>query len=339
MTRILLTGASGFIAAHILEILLKNGHKVRFTVRTEEKAQALLSAYPEYASNVDYVLVPDIAVPGAFDEAVKSDPPFEAIIHTASPFHFRVTDIQKQLLEPAIIGTTSVLKAAKAYAPTVKRVVITSSFAAIVDRAIGNDPSKTYSEADWNPITEEQAQENASEGYRASKTFAEKAAWKFVEEEKPNFDVATINPPLVYGPIKKETSTLKQINTSNERILDLIQGKYKDGIAQTAVFLWVDVRNVAQAHVEAAVRPDAGGKRFFLVAGKFSNQEVVDIIAKHYPEYKDVLPKERQENDGFPKDGVYSADNSRSRQVLGIEYISLEDSIKDTVASLKVLGA
>jgi nucleoside-diphosphate-sugar epimerase len=124
----------------------------------------------------------------------------------------------------------------------VKRVVITSSFAAIVDRDIGNDPSKTYSEADWNPITEQQAQENASEGYRASKTFAEKAAWKFVEEEKPNFDVATVNPPLVFGPVKKETSSLKQVNTSNERVLELIQGKYKDGFGQTSVFLWVDVR-------------------------------------------------------------------------------------------------
>lgn len=91
-----------------------------------------------------------------------------------------------------------------------------------MNRDIGNDPKKTYSEEDWNPITEQQAFENASEGYRASKTFAEKAAWKFVEEEKPNFDLATINPPLVFGPVKKETSSLKQINTSNEVCYSLI---------------------------------------------------------------------------------------------------------------------
>jgi nucleoside-diphosphate-sugar epimerase len=81
----------------------------------------------------------------------------------------------------------SVLKAIKKNAPTVKHVVITSSFASIVNGEKGNSWDHTYSEKDWNPVTEEQALVNPSNGYRASKTFAEKAAWKFVEEEKPNF--------------------------------------------------------------------------------------------------------------------------------------------------------
>jgi nucleoside-diphosphate-sugar epimerase len=103
-------------------------------------------------------------------------------------FHFNVTDTKKDLLDPAINGTTGVLKAIKKNAPTVKHVVITSSFAAIVDGSRGNSiPDHTYSEKDWNPITFEQAHQNASNGYRASKTFAEKAAWEFVEKEKPNF--------------------------------------------------------------------------------------------------------------------------------------------------------
>jgi nucleoside-diphosphate-sugar epimerase len=82
------------------------------------------------------------------------------------------------------------LKAIKKSAPTVKRVVITSSFAAIIDSKAG--PGYQYSEKDWNPITEEEALQNASNGYRASKTFAEKAAWDFVEKEKPNFTIATV---------------------------------------------------------------------------------------------------------------------------------------------------
>lgn len=109
--------------AHILEILLQHGHSVRITVRTEEKAQKLLAAHSKYASQLDYVLVPDIAETGCFDEAVKSDPPFEAIIHTASPFHYKVTDPLKQLMEPAVQGTLGVLQAAKKYAPEVKRIV------------------------------------------------------------------------------------------------------------------------------------------------------------------------------------------------------------------------
>ena len=69
----------------------------------------------------------------AFDKAVVSSPPFETVIHTASPFHFNVTDTKRDLLDPAVNGTTGILKAIHAHVPTVKRVVITSSFAAIVD--------------------------------------------------------------------------------------------------------------------------------------------------------------------------------------------------------------
>lgn len=93
------------------------------------------------------------------------------------------------------------MKSIKKSAPTVKRVVITSSFASIVNADKGFWPEHTYSEEDWNPITQEQATVSPIHGYRASKTFAEKAAWDFLEKEKPNFTLATINPPMVFGPI------------------------------------------------------------------------------------------------------------------------------------------
>lgn len=94
--------------------------------------------------------------------------------------------------------------------------VITSSFAAILDPGKGNNPGKAYSEDDWNPITWEGGLDNAINGYRASKKLAEKAAWEFVEREKPNFSIATINPPLVLGPPKPYISSLENLNTSNE---------------------------------------------------------------------------------------------------------------------------
>lgn len=94
------------------------------SVRSEEKAAAIRKAHPDVPKEkLDFVIVEDIAVEGAFDKAVKSDPPFEAVIHTSSPFHFNVTDIKKDLLDPAIIGTTGLLKAIQKSAPTVKRVV------------------------------------------------------------------------------------------------------------------------------------------------------------------------------------------------------------------------
>lgn len=97
MTRVLLTGGSGFIAAHTLDILLEHGHSVVTTVRTQEKADKIKAAYQSYADKglLDFAIVPDIAQPDAFEKAVISDPPFEAVLHTASPFHFNVTDVQK----------------------------------------------------------------------------------------------------------------------------------------------------------------------------------------------------------------------------------------------------
>jgi nucleoside-diphosphate-sugar epimerase len=203
MTRVLLTGGSGFIAAHTLDILLKNGHSVVTTVRTQDKADKIKEDHKNYVDKgqLSFAIVPDIAQPGAFEKAVVSDPPFEAVLHTASPFHFNVTDVQKDLLDPAIIGTTGILESIKKNAPSVKQVVITSSFAAIVNPSKGFWPGHSYSEDDWNPITVEEAHENPMTGYRASKTFAEKAAWDFVAQEKPNFSISTINPPMVYGPI------------------------------------------------------------------------------------------------------------------------------------------
>jgi nucleoside-diphosphate-sugar epimerase len=96
MTRVLLTGGSGFIAAHVLDILLEHGHSVVTTVRSQEKANKIKEAHPEASEKqLSFAIVEDIAQEGAFDKAVVSDPPFQAVIHTASPFHFNVTDIQK----------------------------------------------------------------------------------------------------------------------------------------------------------------------------------------------------------------------------------------------------
>ena len=94
------------------------------TVRSAEKGQKILDNHKAVAKDkLSYVIVEDIAQPGAFTKAVQSDPPFEIVVHTASPFHFNVTDPKKDLLDPAIIGTTGILKSIKQHAPTVKRVV------------------------------------------------------------------------------------------------------------------------------------------------------------------------------------------------------------------------
>jgi len=310
------------------------------TVRSEEKAQKIKDGHPSYGKDkLDIVIVPDIAQEGAFEEAVKSNPPFEAVIHTASPFHFKATDVQKDLLDPAVIGTTGILKSIKKHAPTVKRVVITSSFAAVVDHSKGTRPEHTYSEADWNPITHAQALQGPGFGYPASKAFAERAAWDFVENEKPNFDLCTMNPPLVFGPIVHYLNSLSALNTSNERLRDFIQGTHKDtDIPESRAYLWVDVRDLAEAHVKGVELEQAGGKRFFTTAGFFSNRQLVEIIRKNFPQYKDTLPNENAKGGDLPQP-IYKIDNSRSKEVLSLKYIPLEKSVVDTVKSFQNVGA
>ncbi|KAI8633441.1 hypothetical protein F5Y19DRAFT_462455 [Xylariaceae sp. FL1651] len=335
MTRILLTGGSGFIAAHVLETLLERGHSVVTTVRSSQKGKLILDAHPNHSRDtLDYVVVEDIARPNAFDKAVVSEPPFEAVVHTASPFHFKSQDNQKELLEPAVNGTVGLLKAIYENAPSVKRVVITSSSAAILDPS---QPTKVFSEADWCPITEEEALMGPANGYRASKTFAERAAWKFVEEKKPNFTLAVCNPPLVFGPVLHHLESLSALNTSNERIRDLMAGAGKQVCPPSVNHLFVDVRDLALGHALAVEKPEAGGQRFFMVGSKFSNREIVEIMRDAFPELRDNLPSgEAALRPGdYPPQGSFGFDNSRSKQVLGLSFRSLRESIVDSVKSLQ----
>jgi len=339
MPRVLLTGASGFIALHILELLLKRGYSVRGTVRTQDKANKIAAAYHEYQERLDFAIVEDLSKPGAFDQAVVSEPPFDYILHTASPLVFKFTDVQSQIIDPAIQGTVGILEAVKNYAPSVKRVVITSSIAAIFNPSAGFYPDKTWTEADWNPLTIEDVHEHPLNAYRLSKKLAEVAAWDFVKDEGVKFDMATINPSIVFGPVHPWMASLDSMNISNQAVLNMITGKMKEKLAPNFIWLWADVRDVATAHVNAIERPEAGGKRISVAAGQFSNQQMADIIVKNFPQLADKLPATREPNDGYPEGGVYNCDNTRSKEILGLEYTSLEKSITDLVTVLLQMAA
>ena len=340
--RVLLTGGSGFIAAHVLDHLLEHGHSVVTTVRSKSKADKIRSHH----ANVDekrlsFAIVEDIAKEGAFNDAVVSDPPFEAVIHTASPFHFNTKDVQKDLLDPAIIGTTDILRSIKKNAHTVKRVVVTSSFASIVDGSKGTWPEHTYSEADWNPMTLEDARSSPQAGYRASKTFAEKAAWDFMEKEKPSFTLSTLCPPIVFGPVSPWLDSLDSVNTSNERTRDLMRGNMKNKLAPTGTYVWVDVRDLALMHVRCIELDGAADQRYFVTAGIFENAQIVQIMRQNFPEYKDGLPQgpDALKDGELPEGGIYKVDNSKTSAILGKPWTTLEQSIVDTVKSLKRVAA
>jgi dihydroflavonol-4-reductase len=337
---VLVTGASGFIATRIVELLLGKGYRVRGTVRSlgKEKELAPLRALPGAAERLELVAA-DLLTAGAYDAAASG---CEYVMHTASPYVLDAKDPQKDLVDPAVMGTRNVLEACKR-AGSVKRVVLTSSMAAITDEPEGDH---VLSESDWN--TKSTLDRNP---YYLSKTLAERAGWEFVEREKPKFDLLVINPFLVIGP-----SLQPAINTSNQMFVDLLGGVYPGVMNLTWGF--VDVRDVADAHVRAMETPAAKGR--YLCAGEtIPMRAVVDLLQKEGWGAGNKLPKlgmdcaigdftVRLSSYLQPK-GVGSYlrthvgrvpryDTTKIQRELGVHFRPAEASIKDTLADLARWG-
>jgi nucleoside-diphosphate-sugar epimerase len=338
---ILITGASGFVASHVIAKFLRGGYYVRGTVRSVATAEKVRQGFLQYESQLSFAIVEDIGKPGAFDAAVEG---VHGVIHTAAPFQvFGVEDNERDLLRPAIDGTLNILNSVHTHAPQVQRVVLTSSFAAMADVTKGNWPGHVYSEADWNPMPYEVAAAKdapAALAYSTAKALAERAAWKFVESKKPRFNIATILPPMIYGPNINATANLARLNTSSADIYRLIspQSKSSDPVPQNLFWSFVDVRDVAEAHLRAYEVPKAGGERFFICKGNFTYQQFVDVLREKLPEIRNRVPIGSFGTGNVPSD-VYTIDNSKSRKVLGIKYCELEETIVDAARSLLELEA
>jgi nucleoside-diphosphate-sugar epimerase len=257
---VLVTGATGFIGSRVIEVLLARGRRVRGTVRSSTTGQALdaLRALEGAGDRLDFVEA-DLMDPAGLTRAAAG---CGTVIHTASPYVLDAKNPQEDLVDPAVEGTRHVLDAARA-AGTVTRVVVTSSMAAITDEP-GSD--RVLTEADWN--RKSSLRRNP---YYLSKMLAEREAWTFVERERPAFDLVVINPFVVIGP-----SLVPSLNTSNRVFVDLLEGVYPGLMRLTWGF--VDVRDVAEAHVRALERPGAHGR--YLCAGEtVTMRAVVDLLA------------------------------------------------------------
>jgi NADPH-dependent methylglyoxal reductase len=339
---ILLTGASGFLGAHILQQLLLKGYNVRVVVRSEQSAQkikrevaaqpALQDVIAKNGNQLSFVIVLDMGRPGAFDEPVKG---VSGIIHSASPFDVEnVTDNVREILDPAIDMAVGVLKSAvSANEPALSRVVITSSFAAVGNFALGYRPGYTYTTEDWNPVTYTQASQdpNPLTVYVASKGIAEKAAWDLVKSTNPSFSLTTICPPWIFGPSVTAPQSLQHLNHSTKVIYELIDGS-KDEVPATDFAGFVDVRDVAAMHISALETPAAAGERFIASSGRWNYQTAVDIIRDEFPNLADKVPN------GTPGSGlneqVYAIDASKSVKVLRSTYRKMKETITDTVRQL-----
>jgi nucleoside-diphosphate-sugar epimerase len=332
-TPVLVTGASGYIAGWIVKYLLEAGHTVHGTVRDPAKKtglehlQKLSDAHPGKLK----LFKADLLDEGSYDVAMQG---CELVMHTASPFIISgFTDANEALVRPALEGTRNVLAAVNR-TPSVKRVVLTSSVAAIHSDNIDaqNVPNQTFTEEYWNTRSSLEHQP-----YYYSKTVAEKEAWA-IQAKQSRWDLVTINPGLVLGPSMTRASASTSLTTMKQ----LVNGTMFPA-APHLQMAFVDVRDVALAHIKAGYTPAAKG-RHITSAGNPTMLGLGRMLRKRYGS-KYLFPFLRAPkamvwliapaagltrkfvslNVGHP----VRFDASKSRKELGINYRPIEDTVCD----------
>lgn len=330
---ILVTGASGYIASWIVKYLLEEGHTVHGTVRSLNKKEKTehLQKISENAKGELKLFEADLMKEGSFAEAMKG---CDIVMHTASPFIVgNITDPETELIQPAKLGTSNVLNEAN-NSETVKRVVLTSSVVAIYGDAIDGKhvPNNTFTEEHWNTTSSADHQP-----YPYSKTVAEKEAWK-IADAQDKWVLTTINPGFVFGPSLNKNNQ----GTSATFIKNLGDGTFKQGMPDLGG-VQVDVRDVAQAHILAGFNEKSSGRH--ITAGSNARFiELANILRDHfgdaYPFPNKVVPKFliwlMAPRIGFSRKFVsknvghkFNADNSYSKEDLGLEYRPLEETLVD----------
>ncbi|KAL7084536.1 hypothetical protein ACP275_14G229100 [Erythranthe tilingii] len=313
MKTVCVTGASGYIASWLVKFLLQRGYAVKASVRDPhdpKKTQHLLAL--DGAKERLQLIKANLLEEGSFDSVVDG---CDGVFHTASPFYHGVTDPQTELIDPALKGTLNVLGSC-AKTPSIKRVVLTSSVAAVAYNSKPRTPEVVVDETWWS---DPEICREMQQWYVLSKTLAEEAAWKFVKEK--GIDMVTINPAMVIGPLLQPT-----LNTSSAAILGLING------AETypnSTFGWINVKDVANAHILAFENTSASG-RYCLVESVAHFSEIVNILRELYPTYQ--LPEKCADDKPFVPKYQVSKEKAKS---LGVEFTTLKEGIKETVESLK----
>jgi nucleoside-diphosphate-sugar epimerase len=329
-TLVLVTGAGGYIAAHVVKLLLDNGYQVRGTVRNvrdEKKVAPLKQLSTKDDRNLQLVEA-DLMKPETWPRAVEG---CKYVIHMASPAVLEEPKHPDDLLKPAIEGTLNVLRAC-ADNGHVNRVVLTSSMVSI----FGDLTKKgVYDENDW---TDTNSKVNT---YAKSKTFAEKAAWDFVNETKA-FELAVVNPGFVIGPL---------LHNSDCSSAEVITKLMEHTMPMTAKFMFtvIDVRDVALGHLKAMTTPEAAGKRHMLVQSIVWMKEMAAILDNEFKSQGYKLPMteapmfvlkmvslfDKSAKAIVPDQGKeYQVDTSRMRNVLRITPIDVRTSLVDMAYSL-----
>ena len=338
---IAVTGASGYLGSWIVKTALDAGHTVRGTVRDPDNTERCGHLHALDGQERLSLYQADLLETGAFDTVTDGA---DVVIHSASPFvRDNITDPDAQLLQPAVEGTRNVLNSVNR-APSVRRVVLTSSVAAIMGdaREALEYPDRRVDETRWN-----QTSSREHEAYSYSKTLAEQTAWELADAQE-RWSLVTINPSFIVGPSLSQ----RLDGTSVSIMRQLGDGSFRQGAPE--IYLgFVDVRDVALGHIRAAEREDAEGR--FILSGRVASfPEIARILRERigasYPFPKGRVPKWLLWLIG-PRVGIarryvttnvgipFDIDNTRSREVLGIQYREIADTVTEHFRQLVEFGA
>ena len=259
MEKVLVTGATGYIGLHCIHQLLKQGYSVNGSVRSPERRDEIFQALQNHNTSTENlnIFTFDLNDDEGWDEGMEG---CDYLLHVASPIALENHD-EDFFVKPAVAGVNRAMKFAKKH--NVKKVVLTSSVAAIYETM---ESKSYYDENDWSD-----PENPAISHYSKSKTLAERAAWEFVENENNPFELAVINPALVIGP-----SLSGDLGESNKAIEMVATGKMP--VAVPLQFGYVDVRDVAAAHILAMQIPASNGERFALAEKDLWYGDVAKVL-------------------------------------------------------------
>ncbi|CAE6434512.1 unnamed protein product [Rhizoctonia solani] len=287
--RFLVTGVNGYVGAHVAKDLLDRGFIVVGTVRSSVKGGDIAKYFKHYGDRFSYVVAQDMSEPGAFDSIINTGN-FDGVAHTAAPIPSSAAisatkGPPKDMFNAAIEGMLNVLESIQNYGHSVKRLIFTSSTLA----ALQSEPGVVHNETHWNDEVVKHVQERGEEvtdleRYMASKCLSERAAWKFMEDNKNRlaFDLVTVLPTAIIGAPVNDDMPHGQLESSN-RLFDGLKSFRSDSQLLEIWSAIVHVKDVAALHSEAFLQPGAAGRRLFAVGANPSWQDIYDYLNEDPP--------------------------------------------------------
>ncbi|KAG5417905.1 hypothetical protein I9W82_004233 [Candida metapsilosis] len=331
---VIITGGTGYIGQHIITQLLQSGYKVVAIVRSPTKGMELISKFNH--PNLKTENVDQLDKPKSIDFVLRTHKEASIFIAGAAVTDFYAKDVENDILKKSQAIVQNTLESISNAGEQIKRVILTSTSGTFIgpDKMFSYDGEYSDDNDVWSPLPYEAGFANAQMAYFVSKKCNEELAWKFVKENKTNFDLVSINPAMCLGPVQFEQDVkLKEggyLPSTTNIIANLLKLQKNDTVEPLAAGA-ADVRDVAKAHVAVIDNPKASGQRLVVETYKFTNANAINILKENIPQLKEKLP----DVELIPESKFVEPNLKKSKEILGInKYYNLTKSVVDLAKQL-----